>query len=159
MQGRLARRVRGNLLRNCGCRGVFRQYTGSARYYAAPPGMFLHVIARSEATWQSVLLAATQSEREYLWRIRKSVYEFARSSASLPGFPAETRIATPRRPKVRHAPRRLKARGEQRSLGAPLPAKGHPLQGPHALVRNNRQKAGAAGRGNGAVSHDFRKSC
>ena len=30
--------------------------------------------------------------------------------------------------------------GEQRSLGAPLPAKGHPLRGPHALVRNDIQK-------------------
>ena len=35
--------------------------------------------------------------------------EFARSRASLPGFSAGTRIATPRRPKVRHAPRRQKA--------------------------------------------------
>ena len=30
--------------------------------------------------------------------------------------------------------------GEQRSLGAPLPAKGHPLRGPHALVRNDMPK-------------------
>ena len=34
---------------------------------------------------------------------------FARSRASLPGFSAGKRIATPRRPKVRHAPRRQKA--------------------------------------------------
>ena len=35
--------------------------------------------------------------------------EFARSGANLPGISAGTRIATPRRPKVRHAPRRQKA--------------------------------------------------
>ena len=32
---------------------------------------FLHVIARSEATWQSVLLAAVQNKKQYLGRIRK----------------------------------------------------------------------------------------
>ena len=57
--------------------------------------MFLHVIARSEATWQSVLLAAVHNEEQYLRRIRKSAYEFARSSTKLPGFPAGTRIAAP----------------------------------------------------------------
>ena len=57
--------------------------------------MFLHVIARSEATWQSVLLAAVQNKKQYLGRIRKSAYEFARSSTKLPGFSAGTRIAAP----------------------------------------------------------------
>ncbi len=33
--------------------------------------MFLHVIARSGATWQSVLLAAAHGEREYFGRIRE----------------------------------------------------------------------------------------
>ena len=36
--------------------------------YSLPP-----VIARSEATWQSVLLAAVQNEKEYFWRIRKAL--------------------------------------------------------------------------------------
>ena len=53
-----------------------------------------HVIARSEATWQSVLLAVAQNKKQYLGRIRKSAYEFARSSTKLPGFSAGTRIAT-----------------------------------------------------------------
>ena len=57
--------------------------------------MFLHVIARSEATWQSVLPAAVHNEEQYLRRIRKSAYEFARSSTKLPGFSAGTRIAAP----------------------------------------------------------------
>ena len=63
--------------------------------------------------------------------------------------------------KVRHAPRRPKASGGSNApLGLLSPQRvslcGAPI---HALVRNDRQKAGAAGRGNGAVSHDFRKSC
>ena len=37
---------------------------------------------------------------------------------------------------------RPKARAGQRSLGAPLPAKGHPLRGPHALARNDMLKLG-----------------
>ena len=57
--------------------------------------MFLHVIARSEATWQSVFPAAVQNKKQYFGRIRKSAYEFARSSTKLPGFPAGTRIAAP----------------------------------------------------------------
>ena len=87
MQGRLARRVRGNLLRNCGCRGVFRQYAGSARYYAAPPGMFLHVMARSEATWQSVTPRQGAKNSSTLGEfVRRN--EFAQTAATLPGFPA-----------------------------------------------------------------------
>ena len=58
--------------------------------------------------------------------------------SSVPRFCQGTRIATPRRPKVRHAQLRPKARVGQRSLVAPLPTKGAPLRGPHALVRNDR---------------------
>ena len=58
-------------------------------------GKFLHVIARSEATWQSVLLAAVQNKKQYFGRIRKSAYEFARSSTKLSGFSAGMRIAAP----------------------------------------------------------------
>ena len=39
--------------------------------------------------------AVTQSKEQYLRQTRKSVYEFARSSASLSSFTAGTRIATP----------------------------------------------------------------
>ena len=70
---------------------VYRQCPGIMR----TRGKFLHVIARSEATWQSVLLAAVQNKKQYLGRIRKSAYEFARSSTKLPGFSAGTRIAAP----------------------------------------------------------------
>ena len=69
---------------------VYRQYPGIMR----TRGKFLHVIARSEATWQSVLPAAVHNEEQYLRRIRKSVYEFAQTAATLPGSFAGTRIAT-----------------------------------------------------------------
>ena len=76
--------------RGCGCKGVFcndmqkagawlrvqgrfpavhRQYPGMM----GPRGKFQHVIARSEATWQSVLLAVAQSEKQYLRQIRKAL--------------------------------------------------------------------------------------
>ena len=57
-------------------------------------GKFLHVIARSEATWQSVTLrkgiAKSSTQGEFVRR-----HELARSSTNLLGFPAGTRIATP----------------------------------------------------------------
>ena len=81
--------------RCCGCKDAFRQYPGSAPWQTQTPGRFLHVIARSEATWQSVLPAAAQSKEQRLRRIRESAYGFARSSASLPSFSAGMRIATP----------------------------------------------------------------
>ena len=56
---------------------------------------------------------------------------------------AGMRIATPRRPKVRHALLWPLARAGQRSLGTPLPAKGSPLRGPHALARNDIHKLAA----------------
>ena len=46
------------------------------------------VIARSEATLQSVLLAVGRRGEQYFGRIRESAYGFARSIAKLPGFPA-----------------------------------------------------------------------
>ena len=63
-------------------------------------------------------------------------YEFAQGSANLPGFPAGKRIATPRRPKVRHA---------QLPWGS-SPHKGYPVAGPHALVRNDMLKTEAGQR-------------
>ena len=41
------------------------------RYCHVYTCMFQHVIARSEATWQSVLLAVAQNKKQYLGRIRK----------------------------------------------------------------------------------------
>ena len=54
----------------------------------------LHVIARSEATRQSVLLRQRKAKRNYSRRIRRSC-GFALSIANLLSFPAGTRIATP----------------------------------------------------------------
>ena len=68
---------------------------GSASLQTRTRCKFLHVIARSGATWQSVLSAVGHDRKQYLRRTRKSVYEFARSSASLPSFTAGLRIATP----------------------------------------------------------------
>ena len=48
---------------------------------------FLHVIARSGAMGQSVTPAVRRGRKQYFGRIC-SFYEFARSSTSLPGFPA-----------------------------------------------------------------------
>ena len=139
--------------------------------------MFLHVIARSEATWQS---ASPQESLPGCCCLGEFVmpYVFAEKTAFGSALLRGERIATPRRPKVRHvvAPKsampssgqrpeqgnaplgllspqsvplcgapwlcRPKARAGQRSLGAPLPAKGHPLRGPHALARNDMQKIG-----------------
>ena len=82
-----------------------------------------------------------KAKRNYSRQIRRSC-GFALSIANLLSFPAGLRIATPRCPKVRHALLRPKARAGQRSLRAPLPAKGAPLRGPRPLVRNDMQKAG-----------------
>ena len=47
-------------------------------------GKFMDVIARSEATWQSVLFAAAQNEKQHFGRIRKALricpkdYQFAK---------------------------------------------------------------------------------
>ena len=59
------------------------------------PGRFLHVIARSEATRQSVLLAVAQNRKAILWAKYEKHYEVALSTTTLPGFSAGTRIATP----------------------------------------------------------------
>ena len=68
---------------------------GSASLQARTRGKLLHVIARSEATRQSVLSAVGHDRKQYLRQTRKSVYEFARSSASLSSFSAGMRIAAP----------------------------------------------------------------
>ena len=95
LQGRLARGVCRRRWHVSGCKDAFRQYTGSAPLQPLTRIFLQHVIARSEATWQSVTPAVAQSKEQHLRQTRKSVYEFARSSASLPSFPAGTRIATP----------------------------------------------------------------
>ena len=59
------------------------------------PGRFLHVIARSEATRQSVLLAVAQNRKAILWAKYEKHYEVALSTTTLPGFSAGTRIAAP----------------------------------------------------------------
>ena len=57
-------------------------------------------------------------------------YEVALSTTTLPGFSAGTRIATPRRPKVRHAPHRPKASGGATLPWGSSPRKGCPSAGP-----------------------------
>ena len=57
-------------------------------------GKFMDVIARSEATRQSVLFAAAQNEKQHLGRIRSSLRIRLKCYFSLP-FSAGTRIATP----------------------------------------------------------------
>ena len=57
-------------------------------------GKFLHVIARSEATWQSVALRQHKTMRKYLRQIRRSC-EFALSAAYCSVLLQGERIATP----------------------------------------------------------------
>ncbi len=99
-----------------------------------------HCEERSDGTIRSPAVA--QSKEQRLRRIRESAYGFARSSTGLPGFPAGMRIATPRRPKVRHAPHRPKASGGATLPWGSSPRKGCPFAGPHALARNDMQKEG-----------------
>ena len=61
LQGRLARGVCRRRWHVSGCKDAFRQYTGSAPLQPLTRIFLQHVIARSEATWQSVLLAAGHS--------------------------------------------------------------------------------------------------
>ena len=59
--------------RVCGCKGDFPAVHRQCPGMMGPRGKLLHVIARSEATWQSVLLAVAQSETQYFGRIRKAL--------------------------------------------------------------------------------------
>ena len=72
----VARKVRGNMPGVSGGKALVRNDT-------SPP-----VIARSEATWQSVSPAVGRRGEQYFGRIRESAYGFARSSARLLGFSA-----------------------------------------------------------------------
>ena len=54
------------------CAGA-RTLSGSAPWQTQAPGKFLPVIARSEATGQSVLLAVARNEKQHLGRIRKAL--------------------------------------------------------------------------------------
>ena len=56
--------------------------------------MFLHVIARSKATWQSVTLRQHMAKGNTLGEYERCC-EFAPTAANLSGIPAGTRIATP----------------------------------------------------------------
>ena len=87
-------------------------------------GRFLHVIARSEATWQSASPAAAQSREQRLRRIRGSATDLPKVVPTGQVSMRGERIATPRRPKVRHAPHRPKASG-----GATLPWGSSPGKG------------------------------
>ena len=52
-------------------RNRLRIHPGTTLLHPRTPAHLLHVIARSEATWQSVLLAAAQNEKQSFGRIRK----------------------------------------------------------------------------------------
>ena len=81
-------------VRFCGCKAVFRQYTGGAPWQTQTRGKFLDVIARSEATWQSASLRQHEMKSNTLGESEKH-YEFALRIANLQSFSAETRIAAP----------------------------------------------------------------
>ena len=77
-----------------GCKDAFRQYPGSAPWQTQTPGKFLPVIARSEATWQSVLLRQHKPKSNPLGEYEKHC-EFAPMAANFPGISAGKRIAAP----------------------------------------------------------------
>ena len=76
------RKVRGNMPGVSGCKALVRNDT-------SPP-----VIARSEATWQSVLLRQHEMKSNTLGEYEKC-YEFALSITDWQSFSARTRIAAP----------------------------------------------------------------
>ena len=55
-----------------GCKDAFRQYPGSAPWQTQTPGKFLPVIARSEATRQSVLLRQHKTKSNTLGKYGKA---------------------------------------------------------------------------------------
>ncbi len=73
---------------------VARTLSGSAPRQTQTRGKFLDVIARSGATWQSVLLRQGMTESSALGESEKC-YEFALRIANLQRFSAGTRIAAP----------------------------------------------------------------
>ena len=66
LQGRLARGVCRRRWHVSGCKDAFRQYTGSAPLQPLTRIFLQHVIARSGATWQSVLLRQGMTESSTL---------------------------------------------------------------------------------------------
>ena len=78
--------------RFCSCKDAFpaapRQCPGMMR----TGGKLLHVIARSGATWQSVLLAAAQNEKQHFGRIRNAL-RIRPSSSQLVRHPLRQGIA------------------------------------------------------------------
>ena len=93
-------------LQGCGAQGA-QKHAGCQRLQGRFPavhrqcpgivrtgGKFLHVIARSEATWQSVALRQHKTMRKYLRRIRRSC-EFALSAAYCSVLLQGERIAAP----------------------------------------------------------------
>ena len=94
--------------------------SGSARLHSLKPAMFLYVIARSEATWQSVTLAVQHDGKQYFGRMRKRVRICPNSSQLAEFFCGENGLPRLVAPKS----------AMPSSLGAPLPAKGTPLRGP-----------------------------
>ncbi len=77
--------------------GEYEKRDKFAWHYAvatADSRMLQHVIARSEATWQSVTLRQGATESSTSGEYERCC-GFAQTAASLPGFPAGTRIATP----------------------------------------------------------------
>ena len=73
---------------------VYEFALGSTSLQTLTRSKFQHVIARSVATWQSVLLAVQHRRKQYFRRIRKILRIRPKAHLSLP-FPAGTRIATP----------------------------------------------------------------
>ncbi len=80
-------------MRCCRCKEVVPGCCQERYLQTLTRSKFQHVIARSEATWQSVLLAVQHRRKQYLRRIRSRLQIRPKAHLSLP-FPAGTRIAT-----------------------------------------------------------------
>ena len=75
-------------------RSCLRTHPGTTLLHPRTPAHLLHVIARSEATWQSVLLRQHRTKSNPLGEYEKHC-EFALSTTVLPGISAGMRIAAP----------------------------------------------------------------
>ena len=113
--------VRNDMLKTVACQRLQGRFPAAPRQcpqIMQTRGKFMDVIARSEATWQSVLFAAAQNEKQHLGRIRSSLRVRLKCYFSLP-FPAGRTDATPVCALVRNdmlktvACQRLQGRGAQ----------------------------------------------
>ena len=140
--------------------------SGSARLHSLKPAMFLYVIARSEATWQSVTPAAGHGEEQRLGRIQKSATDLPKVVPGCQVLLRGERIATPVcalarndmqktdtrvRLQGRHALRRPKASGGATLPWGSSPRKGCPFAGSPSPARNDMLKFARCPRSTGVL--------